>query len=276
MSRESGSAPDAAGAESGIVSGESGFMVEAIDLHKRFGSVVALRGVSVAVKPGEVLVLIGPSGSGKSTLLRCLNFLEEPTAGIVRLDGKRMGFNEVNGKLRRMRGRELAAMRSQIGMVFQLFYLWPHLSALENVIAGLTDVRRMPVSVAAEIGRDQLTKVGLGDKMTAYPEQLSGGQRQRVAIARALAMRPKVMLFDEPTSALDPELVGEVLAVMEEVAAEGMTMIVATHEMGFAKRAGHRVVFMDEGRIVEEGPPQALFEGPRQERTRRFLGKILK
>jgi polar amino acid transport system ATP-binding protein len=252
-----------------------GYMVEAIDLQKRFGSVEALRGVSIGVSRGEVLVLIGPSGSGKSTLLRCLNFLEEPTSGIVRLDGQRMGLTETDGRVRRMSGRRLAAMRSQIGMVFQLFYLWPHLTALENVMAGLTDVRNMPVKAAAELARMQLAKVGLADKITAFPEQLSGGQRQRVAIARALALEPKVMLFDEPTSALDPELVDEVLSVMEQVAADGMTMIVATHEMDFAKRVGERVIFMDEGRIVEEASPQTIFENPTHERTARFLRKYL-
>ncbi|MCW5729349.1 MAG: amino acid ABC transporter ATP-binding protein [Alphaproteobacteria bacterium] len=250
-------------------------MIEAIDLHKRFGALEALRGVSVEVTRGEVLVLIGPSGSGKSTLLRCMNFLEEPTSGIVRLDGRRLGVIDSNGKSRRMVGRELAEMRSQIGMVFQLFYLWPHLTAIENVMAGLTDVRRMSTRAAAEMARAQLAKVGLADKFTAYPEQLSGGQRQRVAIARALAMEPKVMLFDEPTSALDPELVDEVLAVMEKVAEEGMTMIVATHEMDFARRVADRVAFMDEGQIVELSPPQDIFEQPTNERTVRFLRKYL-
>ena len=174
-----------------------------------------------------------------------------------------------------MSGRELARMRAEIGMVFQLFYLWPHRIALENVIEGLVTVKRMPVAEAAERGRALLTKVGLADKLEAYPEHLSGGQRQRVAIARALVMGPKVMLFDEPTSALDPELVGEVLAVMEQVASEGMTMLVATHEMGFAKKVAHRVVFMDQGKIVEVGPPEALFARPQHDRTRRFLDKIL-
>jgi polar amino acid transport system ATP-binding protein len=250
-------------------------VIEAIGIHKSFGEIQALNGVSLQVEAGRVVVLIGPSGSGKSTFLRCLNFLEEPTQGIVRLEGKRLGFVERNGGVSRMGGRELAAMRTQIGMVFQLFYLWPHLTALENVILGLTEVKALPIRDAAEIGRAVLRKVGLADKFSAYPEHLSGGQRQRVAIARALAMQPKVMLFDEPTSALDPELVGEVLAVMEQVATEGMTMIVATHEMGFAKRVADRVIFMDEGRIVESGTPQDLFEKPRQERTIRFLKKIL-
>jgi polar amino acid transport system ATP-binding protein len=250
-------------------------IIEAHDVHKSFGRVQALNGVSLDVAAGRVVVLIGPSGSGKSTLLRCLHFLEEPTRGIVRLQGKRLGYVERDGRWRRMNGHQLAAMRTEIGTVFQLFYLWPHLTALENVILGLIEVRGLSVRDAAETGRALLQKVGLGDKFGAFPEHLSGGQRQRVAIARALAMQPKVMLFDEPTSALDPELVGEVLAVMEQLAAEGMTMIVATHEMGFAKRVADRVVFMDEGRIVESGTPQQIFEQPRQERTMRFLQKVL-
>ncbi len=250
-------------------------MVEVDRLAKRFGAVHALRGVSLTVGAGEVVCLIGPSGSGKSTLLRCINHLEEPTEGEVRVDGRPVGFVEGSGRRRPMRGRELAAMRAEIGMVFQHFYLWPHLTALENVIAGPTAVLGLSVRDAAGEGHRLLAKVGLGEKADAYPEHLSGGQRQRVAIARALAMRPKVMLFDEPTSALDPELVGEVLATMEQVAGEGMTMIVATHEMGFAKKVADRVIFMDEGRDVESGPPERLFGGADSERLRRFLDKIL-
>ena len=250
-------------------------MIEIEDLHKRFGSVCALDGVSLTVQPGEVVCLIGPSGSGKSTLLRCINFLEEPTAGVVRVNGRRVGYRESDGRVRHMGGREIARMRGEIGMVFQLFYLWPHKIALENVIEGLVTVKGLSVREASERGQALLAKVGLDDKMEAYPEHLSGGQRQRVAIARALAMDPKVMLFDEPTSALDPELVGEVLAVMERVASEGMTMLVATHEMGFAKKVARRVAFMDQGKIVEVGTPDAFFKRPQQERTRRFLEKIL-
>ena len=250
-------------------------MVELRDVHKRFGTVEALAGIDLDVARAEVVCLIGPSGSGKSTLLRCINFLEEPTSGIVRVDGRRVGFRELDGRVRPMRGAEVARIRAEIGMVFQHFYLWPHLSALENVILALTEVRGMPQREAARRGQALLTKVGLADKMATFPEQLSGGQRQRVAIARALAMEPKVMLFDEPTSALDPELVGEVLAVMEQVAGEGMTMLVATHEMCFAKKVARRVAFMDQGRIVETGPPQELFEQARHDRTRRFLDKIL-
>ena len=250
-------------------------MIQVEDVHKHFGAVQALNGVSLDVARGEVVCVIGPSGSGKSTLLRCINFLEEPTRGGVRLDGHRVGYHDAGGAVRRMSARELARMRADIGMVFQLFYLWPHLTAIENVVLGLTEVRGLVLAEAAERGKALMQKVGLADKIEAYPEHLSGGQRQRVAIARALAMQPKVMLFDEPTSALDPELVGEVLGVMEQVARDGMTMVVATHEMGFAKKAAHRVVFMDLGRIVETGTPEEIFDHPRQERTRRFLDKIL-
>jgi polar amino acid transport system ATP-binding protein len=250
-------------------------MVEVEDLHKHFGRVRALDGVGLSVAPGEVVCLIGPSGSGKSTLLRCINFLEEPTAGVVRVNGKRVGWEERGGRVRRAGARELARTRAEIGMVFQHFYLWPHMVALENVIEGLVTVKGMPVSAAAARGRALLEKVGLADRMEAYPEHLSGGQRQRVAIARALAMDPRVMLFDEPTSSLDPELVGEVLRVMEQVAGEGMTMLVATHEMGFARKVADRVVFLDQGRILEVGPPGEVFGQPRHERTRRFLEKVL-
>jgi polar amino acid transport system ATP-binding protein len=250
-------------------------MIEIEDLHKHFGAVRALDGVSLTVGAGEVVCLIGPSGSGKSTLLRCINFLEEPTSGIVRVNGRRVGWEEKDGRLRRASARELARTRAEIGMVFQHFYLWPHMVALENVIEGLVTVKGMAVGEAAASGRALLEKVGLADKMETYPEHLSGGQRQRVAIARALAMEPRVMLFDEPTSSLDPELVGEVLRVMEQVAREGMTMLVATHEMGFARKVAHRVVFLDQGSIVEVGTPGEVFGRPQHERTRRFLEKIL-
>ena len=250
-------------------------MIEIEDLHKHFGAVRALDGVSLSVAAGEVVCLIGPSGSGKSTLLRCINFLEEPTSGVVRVNGKRVGWEEQDGRARRARSAELARTRAEIGMVFQHFYLWPHMIALENVIEGLVTVKRMRVSEAAGRGRSLLEKVGLTDKMETYPEHLSGGQRQRVAIARALAMDPRVMLFDEPTSSLDPELVGEVLRVMEQVAGEGMTMLVATHEMGFARKVADRVVFLDQGKILEVGAPEEVFGRPRHERMRRFLEKIL-
>ncbi|MCW5747620.1 MAG: amino acid ABC transporter ATP-binding protein [Alphaproteobacteria bacterium] len=250
-------------------------MIGVENLAKSFGAVRALDGVSLSVAPGEVVCVIGPSGSGKSTLLRCINFLEEPTEGVVRVGGRRVGFVETGAQVRRMGGRELAGLRADIGMVFQLFYLWPHLTALENVMLGLTEVRGLSTRAAADRAKTLMHKVGLADKMAAFPEHLSGGQRQRVAIARALAMEPKVMLFDEPTSALDPELVGEVLQVMEQVARDGMTMMVATHEMGFARRVADRVIFMDHGRIVESGPPDEIFDRPREERTQRFLDKIL-
>ncbi len=250
-------------------------MIEIEDLHKHFGAVRALDGVSLSVAAGEVVCLIGPSGSGKSTLLRCINFLEEPTSGVVRVNGRRVGWHEHDGRTRRVSGRELARTRAEIGMVFQHFYLWPHMVALENVIEGLVTVKGMPVGEAAARGRALLEKVGLADKIEVYPEHLSGGQRQRVAIARALAMEPRVMLFDEPTSSLDPELVGEVLRVMEHVARDGMTMLVATHELGFARRVADRVVFLDQGRVVEIGAPDEIFGRPRHERLRRFLDTVL-
>jgi len=251
-------------------------MIEVAGLAKTYGdSVKALNGIDLTVQPGEVVCLIGPSGSGKSTLLRCLNFLEVPTDGVVRVAGRRVGFVEKGGQVRRLGGRELAAQRAEIGMVFQLFHLWPHLSALENVILGLVEVRGLSTTEAAKIGHELMRKVDLVHKMDAFPEHLSGGQRQRVAIARALAMNPKVMLFDEPTSALDPELVGEVLAVMEAVAADGMTMVVATHEMGFARRVADRVVFMDQGRVVEEGTPDEIFGAPKSDRLKRFLERVV-
>ena len=246
-------------------------MIEVENLVKHFGSVRALDGVSLSVAAGEVVCLIGPSGSGKSTLLRCINFLEEPTSGVVRVNGQRVGWDGA----RRMSGRELARTRAQIGMVFQHFYLWPHMIALENVIEGLVTVKGVGIGEAAAKGRALLAKVGLTDKMEVYSEHLSGGQRQRVAIARALAMEPRVMLFDEPTSSLDPELVGEVLRVMEQVAGEGMTMLVATHEMGFARKVADRVMFLDQGRVLELGTPDEVFGRPRHERLRRFLGKVL-
>ena len=246
-------------------------MIEVENLVKHFGAVRALDGVSLSVAAGEVVCLIGPSGSGKSTLLRCINFLEEPTSGVVRVNGRRVGWDGT----RRVSGRELARTRAEIGMVFQHFYLWPHMIALENVIEGLVTVKGMGIGEAAAKGRTLLAKVGLTDKMEVYPEHLSGGQRQRVAIARALAMEPRVMLFDEPTSSLDPELVGEVLRVMEQVAGEGMTMLVATHEMGFARKVADRVMFLDQGRVLELGTPDELFGRPRHERLRRFLDKVL-
>ncbi|WP_308861274.1 amino acid ABC transporter ATP-binding protein [Oceanibium sediminis] len=250
-------------------------MIDARDVRKTFGDFQALKGVSLAVDQGEVVCLIGPSGSGKSTLLRCINHLEVPDSGNIEVDGQPVGYTTTDGRSRRKSSREIAQMRSQIGMVFQMFNLWPHISAIENVALGLTKVKGMPVEQAAEIARTQMDRVGLAQKCDAFPEHLSGGQRQRVAIARALAMEPKVMLFDEPTSALDPELVGEVLNVMESVAADGMTMIVATHEMGFARKVADKVVFMDDGNDVETGAPDKAFDAPESERLRRFLNRVL-
>lgn len=239
-------------------------MISIKNVHKKFGSLHVLKGINGHVKEKEVVVIIGPSGSGKSTLLRCLNFLEQPTEGEIVVDGIPLaGTANIN------------KVRTEVGMVFQRFNLFPHMSVLENIMLAPVRVRKLSKNDAAKIAMDLLAKVGLSDKANSYPEQLSGGQQQRVAIARALAMRPKVMLFDEPTSALDPEMINEVLDVMKALAKEGMTMVVVTHEMGFAREVGDRVLFMDEGRIVEEGTPEAVFSHPREERTRTFLSKIL-
>ena len=239
-------------------------MITVKGLRKSFGAAEVLRGIDLFVAESEVVVIIGPSGSGKSTLLRCINYLEEPTAGSVEIDGavprNDSSINEI---------------RAEVGMVFQRFNLFPHMTVLENIMLAPVKVRRQPPDEAEKVARTFLEKVGLGDRGSAYPAQLSGGQQQRVAIARALAMRPKVMLFDEPTSALDPEMVQEVLNVMKELAREGMTMVVVTHEMGFAREVGDRVLFVDQGVIVEEGRPGAIFENPQEERTRLFLSKIL-
>ena len=250
-------------------------MVRSLDVYKRFGRLEVLRGVSMEVVKGEVVVLIGPSGSGKTTFLRCINHLERIDGGRIYVDGELVGYREKNGRLVEDREREVARKRAAIGMVFQRFNLFPHLSALGNVIEAPIRVKKVPRKEAEEAGRERLAKVGLADKLSSYPAQLSGGQQQRVAIARALAMQPKLMLYDEPTSALDPELVGEVLDVMKSLAREGMTMIVVSHEMGFAREVADRIVFMDEGVIVEEGPPEELFLRPSQPRTQAFLSKIL-
>ena len=235
------------------------------NLHKSFGDNEVLKGIDCDVEPSEVVCVIGPSGSGKSTFLRCLNMLEEITSGEVVIDGKSLTD----------RGTDINAVRTEIGMVFQQFNLFPHMSVLENISLAPQKVRRLSDEAVRERGLRLLEKVGLSDKAGAYPNQLSGGQQQRVAIARALAMEPKMMLFDEPTSALDPELVGEVLAVMKQLAEEGMTMVVVTHEMGFASEVGDRVLFMDDGRIVEEGTPEQIFNSPKSERTQGFLNKVL-
>jgi len=250
-------------------------MVRAERVHKRFGRVEALRGVDLTVQPREVTVIIGPSGSGKSTFLRCINHLEQISAGRLWVDGELVGYRQDGDRIYELREREVARRRAAIGMVFQRFNLFPHMTAMENVTEAPERVKKLAPPAADAAARRLLERVGLGDKLDCYPAELSGGQQQRVAIARALAMEPKLMLFDEPTSALDPELVGEVLAVMRDLAASGMTMVVVTHEMGFAREVGHHLVFMDDGAVVEEGEPRALFAGPREPRTQAFLSKIL-
>jgi polar amino acid transport system ATP-binding protein len=235
------------------------------DLHKHFGKVKALNGVSLTVERGSVVVIIGPSGAGKSTLLRCVNHLEIPTSGEIWIDGQRLTTNS----------QQLNAIRAEIGMVFQLFNLFPHLTALENVTLAQRVVRRRSTEDAERVAMEQLKRVGIPEKARAYPGQLSGGQQQRVAIARALAMNPKIMLFDEPTSALDPEMIREVLDVMLDLAKEGMTMLVVSHEMGFARAAADRMILLDDGAIVEDTTPEELFTAPKHERTKLFLSQIL-
>jgi ABC-type polar amino acid transport system ATPase subunit len=240
-------------------------MVVIKNLVKQFGKLKAVDDVSLNVGRGEVVVIIGPSGSGKSTVLRCINHLETPTSGEIWVDGKRLTHNS----------KDINAVRAEVGMVFQSFNLFPHLTALENIVLGLRVVRKMSKLEADKIARARLERVGIPEKADAYPGQLSGGQQQRVAIARTLAMNPKVLLFDEPTSALDPEMIKEVLDVMLALADDGMTMVVVTHEMGFARKAATEVIFMDRGKIVEQGRPDEFFGNPREERTRLFLGQIL-
>jgi polar amino acid transport system ATP-binding protein len=258
-------AEDTAGAE----------MVRADNVHKSFGRLEVLKGIDLVVRPGEVSVVIGPSGSGKSTFLRCINHLEKINAGRIWVDGELIGYRERGDKLHELRDREVAAQRRAIGMVFQRFNLFPHMTVLDNVMEAPCRVRRESKSAVRELALALLRRVGLGDKVDSYPGQLSGGQQQRVAIARALAMQPKLMLFDEPTSALDPELVGEVLDVMKDLARDGMTMIVVTHEIGFAREVGDSLIFMDEGVVVEAGTPREVIADPRHERTRAFLAKVL-
>jgi polar amino acid transport system ATP-binding protein len=241
-------------------------MIVINDLVKHFGHVEAVNGVSLKVDYGQVLVIIGPSGSGKSTVLRCINHLEVPTGGEIWVDGIRLTHNH----------KEINAIRAEVGMVFQQFNLFPHLTVMQNIMLAQKVVRKRSAEEAESIGRKQLERVGIPEKASSYPGQLSGGQQQRVAIARALAMNPKVMLFDEPTSALDPEMIKEVLDVMQELAHEGMTMVVVTHEMGFARNAADEIIFMDKGVIVETGSPDTFFAHPREERTRLFLDQILR
>jgi polar amino acid transport system ATP-binding protein len=250
-------------------------MVKAEGVHKSFGRLEVLRGISLEVARGEVMCIIGPSGSGKSTFLRTINHLEKINRGRLWVDGELVGYRERGGKLYELPDDEVAAHRADIGMVFQRFNLFPHMTALGNVIEAPRLVRGIGRNQAVAGAKILLERVGLADKLDSYPSQLSGGQQQRVAIARALAMRPKLMLFDEPTSALDPELVGEVLDVMRGLAADGMTMIVVTHEMGFAREVADKLVFMDGGVIVEAGDPRSVLSNPRHERTRAFLSKVL-
>jgi polar amino acid transport system ATP-binding protein len=250
-------------------------MVEAINVKKRFGSNEVLKSISLRVEQGQVLCLIGPSGSGKSTILRCINHLESINAGRIYVDGTLMGYREEGSALHEMHPQDIAAQRQHIGMVFQRFNLFPHLTALQNIIEAPVGVQGIPRDRAIEEAHKLLAQVGLADKADHYPSQLSGGQQQRVAIARALAMKPKLMLFDEPTSALDPELVGDVLEVMKRLAKDGMTMIVVTHEMGFAREVADQVVFMDDGRIVEVGTPAQVIDNPQHERTTAFIRSVL-
>jgi polar amino acid transport system ATP-binding protein len=250
-------------------------MLRAEQVCKEFGALHVLKGIDLEVARGEVMCLIGPSGSGKSTFLRCINHLEQITSGRLYVDGELMGYHERGGRLHEMHPREAAAQRRDIGMVFQRFNLFGHRTALENVVEAPLRVKRTPRADAARRAMALLDRVGLAAKADAYPAQLSGGQQQRVAIARALAMDPKLMLFDEPTSALDPELVGEVLEVMKALARDGMTMVVVTHEMGFAREVADTVVFMDDGVVVESGVPRAMLTAPQHERTRSFLSKVL-
>ena len=250
-------------------------MVKAESVRKRFGRLEVLKGISLEVQPGDVMCMLGPSGSGKSTFLRCINHLEKINGGRLWVDGELVGYRQSGDKLHELRDREVCRKRAEIGMVFQRFNLFPHMTALENVAEAPIRVKREPKDATLRQARELLDRVGLADKLDTYPAQLSGGQQQRVAIARALAMQPKLMLFDEPTSALDPELVGEVLDVMRRLAGEGMTMVVVTHEIGFAREVGDTLVFMDDGVVVETGSPRDVLANPRHERTRSFLSKVL-
>ncbi|MCE5172133.1 amino acid ABC transporter ATP-binding protein [Paenibacillus profundus] len=240
-------------------------MIEVRNLHKSFGALDILKGMNMSIKQGEVVVVIGPSGSGKSTFLRCLNLLETPTQGDILFEGTKINEKKHN----------INKTREKMGMVFQSFNLFPHMTVLNNITLAPIKVKQLKKKQAEMVAMDLLTKVGLADKATAYPGQLSGGQKQRIAIARALAMQPHVMLFDEPTSALDPEMVGEVLEVMKSLASEGMTMVIVTHEMGFAREVGDRILFMDGGDVVEQGTPEQVFQHPQHSRTRDFLSKVL-
>ena len=240
-------------------------MIKTEQLTKSFGDKQVLKGIDEQINSGEVVVIIGPSGSGKSTFLRCMNLLEEPTTGKVIFEGQ-----EINKK-----GVDIDSIRTKMGMVFQSFNLFPHLTVLDNIMIGPQQVKKVPKDKAEAIARKLLTRMGMSEKADVYPQSLSGGQKQRIAIARALAMEPDMMLFDEPTSALDPEMVGEVLQVMKDLAMEGMTMVVVTHEMGFAKEVGDRILFMDDGQVMEQGTPDEIFNHPKSDRTKDFLSKVL-
>ncbi len=250
-------------------------MIELTNIHKSFGTLEVLKGIDLTVSKGEVVCVIGPSGSGKSTLLRCINHLERITTGRILIDGEVMDERKEGHDLHKISMTKVLSLCTEVGMVFQRFNLFPHMTALQNVMEAPVQVKKVPRAQAMEEARELLRKVGLEDKFDEYPSRLSGGQQQRVAIARALAMKPKVMLFDEPTSALDPELVGEVLEVMKGLAQDHMTMIVVTHEMGFARDVANRVIFMDEGHIIEESSPEEIFTNPKQERTKAFLSRVL-
>jgi polar amino acid transport system ATP-binding protein len=253
---------------------DSNIIVKAEQVNKHFGSLHVLKNIDLEVRKNEVLVIIGPSGSGKSTFLRCINHLEKITSGHIYVNGHMIGYHDRNGRLVEDSEKNIARQRAEIGMVFQRFNLFPHLTAAENIMEAPVRVRKIPAEQARADAERLLVRVGLADKRDQYPNQLSGGQQQRVAIARALAMKPNLMLFDEPTSALDPEMIGEVLDVMKELAHE-MTMIVVSHEMGFARAAANRIVFVDQGQIVEQATPDDFFSNPREERTRLFLSQIL-
>ncbi|WP_408923734.1 amino acid ABC transporter ATP-binding protein [Corynebacterium marquesiae] len=250
-------------------------MISAQNVHKSFGQLEVLKGIDLEVQPGEVACLLGPSGSGKSTFLRCVNHLDKATAGRLYVDGELIGYREKNGTLYEISEKEAAEQRSDIGMVFQSFNLFPHRTVMENIIEAPVQVKKIPEETARARAMELLEDVGLASKANNYPVQLSGGQQQRVAIARAVAMDPKLMLFDEPTSALDPELVGEVLRVMKDLAAEGMTMLVVTHEMGFAREVADKVFFMDGGVVIESGSPAEVLDNPQQARTKDFLASLL-
>ena len=253
---------------------DSNIIVKAEQVNKHFGSLHVLKGIDLEVRKNEVVVIVGPSGSGKSTFLRCINHLEKITSGHIYVNGHMIGYHDRNGHLVEDSEKNIARQRAEIGMVFQRFNLFPHLTAIENIMEAPVRVRKTPTDQARADAERLLARVGLSDKRDQYPNQLSGGQQQRVAIARALAMKPSLMLFDEPTSALDPEMIGEVLDVMKELAGE-MTMLVVSHEMGFARAAADRILFMDEGKIIEDTTPDELFTNPREERTKAFLSKIL-